>query len=195
VRTAAWGVEGGDLLVARPGLLIVGIGQRTTAAAVDALALDSFSDGVGEIIAVELPRERSAMHLDTLLTFVDVDAVIAHPALEELVGGWRLTPSRSGVRVEKLDALLPAVSESLGLPLRVLTADGDALAADRDQWNDAHNVVAVSPGVVLAYDRNERAVETLREAGVEVLATPGSELGRGRGGPRCLSCPIERDDV
>jgi arginine deiminase len=188
-------VEGGDLLVVRPNLLLVGVGARTSAAAVDDLAQRSFADGIEEVVAFQLPLARETMHLDTLLTFVDRDAIVAHPRLEELVTPWRIRPSRFGPRVEEAVGATATLQRALDLPLRRLgspaSRDG---SADRDQWNDAHNLMALGPGAVIAYDRNERMNAALAQAGIEVVSVPGGELGRGRGGPRCLSCPIWRDD-
>jgi arginine deiminase len=185
-------LEGGDLLVPRPDRVLIGLGPRTSASAVDALAGVLFGDGIREVLAFELPSSRATIHLDTLMTFVDHDAVVAHPDFDELVTPWRLVPGRHGPRAHPLGSALAELSRTLETPVRAVAASATPAHAAREQWSDGHNVLALAPGVVLAYDRNERTNEALARAGIEVIAFPGSELGRGRGGPRCMSCPIER---
>jgi arginine deiminase len=192
-----WRVEGGDVLVPREDRVLVGLSERTTPADVDELADGLFAHGVEEILAFALPRERATMHLDTLMTFVDHDAVVMHPELDRLVRLWRLRPSDLGTFGPRVDACTGGVAEELSRTLdvgvRVLGRGAGGPAAEREQWSDAFNVLAVAPGVVLGYDRNERTNAALADDGVEVLAFAGGELGRGRGGARCMSCPIERD--
>jgi arginine deiminase len=194
-----WRVEGGDVLVPRPDRVLVGLSERTTAADVDELADGLFAHGIEEILAFELPLERATMHLDTLMTFVDHDAVVMHPDLDRLTKLWRLRPSnrsRFGPRVDACTAsIAEELSETLATGVRVVGAGAGGAAAAREQWSDAFNVLAIAPGVVLGYDRNEQTNAALADDGVEVLAFAGGELGRGRGGARCMSCPIERDDA
>jgi arginine deiminase len=190
----ATGVEGGDLMVVAGGCLLVGMGERTSPGAVERLALEMLRDArIETIVAVEIPQARRTMHLDTLLSMVDEDAFVAHPALEQHVAAFRLGLGRSGVRADREPSLERALTRALDRPTRFVTTPADAHEAQRDLWADAYNVLAIAPGVVVAYDRNERVNTALREAGVEVLTVPGAELGRGRGGPRCLSCPLNRD--
>jgi arginine deiminase len=184
------GVEGGDVLVISPHAVLVGVGERTSAAAVERLAARLLAETpVREVLAVEIPPVRRTMHLDTLLTMVDEDAFVAHPRIEERVRVHRLRAGRG----ERVPSLRRAVASALGGPVRWIAAGDDALAAERELWSDAYNVLALAPGVVVAYDRNERTNDALRRHGIEVLTFPGAELGRGRGGPRCLSCPLNRD--
>jgi arginine deiminase len=128
------------------------------------------------------------MHLDTLITMVDHEAFVVHPDIDRLTRAHRLTSAGA----EPVASLRAAVSRALDEPVRWITGGGDAIAAERELWNDANNVLALAPGVVVAYDRNPRTNRALTDAGIQVLPIPGAELGRGRGGPRCLTCPLER---
>ena len=189
-------IEGGDILVVGNGCILVGVGDRTRAAAVEQLAGDLFLRGAArEVVAVQLPVTRAVMHLDTVLTMVDHDAFTRYPAVANGAGAYRLRPGRSStLQVEKLPDLFTALAEALEVPrVRVIATGGDAAAAEREQWDDGNNVLAIAPGVVMGYERNVATNRRLTEAGIEVLTIPGSELGRGRGGARCMSCPIERE--
>lgn len=184
-----WTVEGGDVLVLAPGKIVVGMSERTRPDQLEALAATLMADGlVTDVLAVEVPVQREMMHLDTVMTMVDVDAVVAHPAAQELLDAWHLTAGR----VEHVGSVEDGFARLLGAPVRWLQAPADELLAQREQWSDAHNVVALGPGTVVAYDRNVRTNELLAGAGIEVLTIPGAELGRGRGGPRCMTCPVAR---
>ncbi|BCN25149.1 MULTISPECIES: arginine deiminase [Vibrio] len=192
-------IEGGDVLVIGNGAVLIGISERTTPQGVENLAANLFKSGQAkEVIAIDLPKHRSCMHLDTVMTHMDVDTFSVYPEImRKDLDTWRLTPKTNGeMHVEASHNYLHAIESALGLDqLKIITTGGDSYEAEREQWNDANNVLTVKPGVVIGYERNVYTNEKYDKAGIEVLTIPGNELGRGRGGARCMSCPIERDDI
>jgi arginine deiminase len=189
-------LEGGDVMPVGKGIVLIGMGERTTYQAVGQVAEVLFANGVAErVIAAKMPAERASMHLDTIFSFCDRDLVTIYQPAVDTIQPISYRPSEVGldVTVEK-KGWIETVGEALGLKeLRVIPTGGDEFQQEREQWDDGNNVVALEPGVVIAYDRNEWTNARLRRAGVTVLEIDGSELGRGRGGGHCMTCPVWRE--
>ncbi|QGK71935.1 arginine deiminase [Allosaccharopolyspora coralli] len=187
-------VEGGDVLVLAPGVLAVGVGERTTPAGAESFARSVFADGLAHtVLAVPITQTRASMHLDTVCTMVDRDAVVMYPAIQDSLTAYSMRPVDKDLEVSGPEPFLEATARAMGIErMRVIDTGLDPVTAEREQWEDGNNTFAVAPGVVVAYERNAETNARLEEAGIEVLRISGSELGTGRGGPRCMSCPISR---
>jgi arginine deiminase len=196
-----WGratVEGGDVMPVGNGAVMIGMGERTAPQAVAMIARELFKAGSARsVFAVMLPRSRHYMHLDTVMTMVDRDAVTLFPSVVDGARVWSIRPGHTPELplVERFaGGVTDALEQALGVEeMRAIPAGGDPFGSEREQWDDGNNLLCLEPGVVIAYDRNVNTNARLRKAGVEVITIPGSELGRGRGGSHCMSCPIQRD--
>ncbi len=196
-RDEAW-FEGGDVLVMAPGVVAVGVGQRTTPAGVEAFASRAFSAGVAHtVLAVPIAQERATMHLDTICTMVDRDAVVMFPAVADTLAAYPVTPrGADDLQVGDPEPFLEAAAAAMGIDhLRTIDTGLDPVTAEREQWDDGNNTLALAPRLAVAYERNTVTNAALEAAGIEVVRIAGSELGSGRGGPRCMSCPVRRDPL
>ncbi|MCJ7827136.1 MAG: arginine deiminase [Demequinaceae bacterium] len=193
-------LEGGDVMPIGNGVVLVASSERTSRPGIEGLARALFAAGAAKrVIIAPIPKRRAYMHLDSVFTFADVDCVTAHPGVIEGITALSLYPSDCPGGLEEAPergSFAEVVARALGLKrLRVVPTGGDVATATREQWNMANNLVALTPGVVLAYDLNVHTNASLRTAGIEVIEVPGGQLARGRGGPHCMTAPIARDPV
>jgi arginine deiminase len=194
-RTAP--VEGGDVLLLAPGVVAVGVGERTTPAGAEALARSLFDDGLAHtVLAVPIAQRRAQMHLDTVCTMVDTDTVVMYANIVDTLSAFTIQRTPDRVAISDEAPFLEAAAKAMEIDkLRVIDTGLDPVIAEREQWDDGNNTLALAPGVVVAYERNAQTNIRLQDAGIEVLTIAGSELGTGRGGPRCMSCPVARDAI
>jgi arginine deiminase len=183
-------LEGGDVLLLAPGVAAIGVGERTTPAGAETLATRALAAGiVRSVLAVPVRQRRATMHLDTVCTMVDTDAVVMYPPVAGTLEAY--TVSTEGVTGP--EPFLSAAASAMGIDrLRVIETGLDPVTAEREQWDDGNNTLAIAPRLVVAYERNVETNARLEDAGIEVIRIAGSELGSGRGGPRCMSCPVSR---
>ena len=203
-RDIPYSVEGGDILNLNEHILAVGISQRTKAEAIDELAKNLFRDKnckIDTVLAFNIPNTRAFMHLDTVFTQIDRNKFTYHPGIMDTLQVFEITEGNDENSDEDLnvveinDSLENILSTYLKMPITLIPcAGGDKVAAEREQWNDGSNTLCIAPGVVIVYDRNNITNQVLRENGLKVLEIPGAEISRGRGGPRCMSMPLIRED-
>jgi arginine deiminase len=192
-------LEGGDVMPIGNGTVLIGMSERSQGRMIEQIARALFEKGAAErVIAALMTKDRAHMHLDTVFTLLDRDKATAFPSVVNGIRAISLRPGSNGNRfhVTQEPDFLGAVAEALDIDkLQVVETGGDEYQAAREQWDDGNNVVALEPGVVVAYERNTYTIAKMREAGVEVITIEGFELGKGRGGGHCMTCPIERDPI
>lgn len=199
-RMRGWGIEsieGGDIMALGKGVLAIGVGERTTPAGAERLARTALKTGVArQVLAVPVDQDRATMHLDTVCTMVDVDTVLIYPNIADRLQAVSVTLGDDDeLIISRPQHFTDAAAQAMGIErLRLIDTGLDPVTAAREQWDDGNNTLAIAPKLAVAYERNTETNARLEAAGIEVLAIAGSELGSGRGGPRCMSCPILRED-
>lgn len=198
-RTTRYRSEGGDFLVLNKETLAIGISKRTDPRAIESLARKLFNNGTSfkTILAFNIPKTRAFMHLDTVFTQIDYGVFTIHPGIMKELTIFEVTKNGDDLTVSKVVTTLEHILEKhLKRPITLIHCGGnDMITSGREQWNDGANTLAIAPGVVIVYERNHVTNEMLRKAGIKVLEIPSSELSRGRGGPRCMSMPLYREDI
>ena len=187
----SYSIEGGDVLVLSKDIVAVGLSQRTTVSGAETFARNLLQNSdFKKVLAFDIPETRAFMHLDTVFTMVDYDKFTIHPEIEGPLSVYEMMLDEHGELKDilALELKLPAVD-------LIRCGGGDLLAAQREQWNDGSNTLCIAPGRVITYDRNYVTNELLVKKGIDVITIPSAELSRGRGGPRCMSCPVNRDDL
>ena len=192
-------IEGGDILNINDKVLAIGISQRTEPDAIDAIAKNIFEDEtspVETILAFNIPNNRAMMHLDTVFTQIDTDKFTIHPGIMGPLTVFEITPEGDGIKVKEMNGKLEDILEKyMGHPVELIPCGGgDRIAAEREQWNDGSNTLCIAPGKIVVYERNDVTNKVLRDKGLDLIIVPSAELSRGRGGPRCMSMPIYRED-
>ncbi len=202
-------VEGGDVMLLGPGVVAIGVGERTTPAGVERFARQVFhADLAHTVLAVPIAQDRATMHLDTVCTMVDVDQVVMYPHVADTLQAYTVTPGEpvagdagpaAATRPLQLsgpEPFLRAAATAMGIDtLHHIDTGLDPVVAEREQWDDGNNTLALAPRLAVAYERNDETNARLEASGIEVVRIAGSELGSGRGGPRCMSCPVTRDPL
>ena len=195
-----YSIEGGDVLVLSKDIVAIGYSQRTTIAGIERFAQNLLKDsGFKKVLVFDIPKCRAFMHLDTVFTMVDYDKFTIHPEIEGPLAVYEITAGADGEL--KYNAIKDDLAKILALELKLPAVDlircggGDMIAAQREQWNDGSNTLCIAPGTVITYERNYVTNDLLDKKGIKVLSIPSAELSRGRGGPRCMSCPVNRDDL
>src|SRR6478752_5710053 len=191
-------LEGGDVLLLAPGVIAVGAGERTTPAGVERFARQVFHAGLAQtVLAVPIAQERATMHLDTVCTMVDVDKIVMYPNVADSLQAYAVTSADGSAAEGDLVLHVAEAEPFLVAAAKAMEIDTlhDPVTAEREQWDDGNNTLALAPRVAVAYERNDETNDRLEEAGIEVVRIAGSELGSGRGGPRCMSCPIAREPL
>ncbi len=188
-------VEGGDVLLLAPGVMAVGVGERTTPAGFERFATTVLAEGLAHtVLAVPIAQERATMHLDTIVTMVDVDTVVIYPNMADSLRAVACTWDGDQLAIGPERSFFHAAADAMGIEaLHRIDTGLDPVTAEREQWDDGNNTLAIDARLAVAYERNEQTNARLAEHGIEVIALSGSELGSGRGGPRCMSCPVLRD--
>lgn len=195
-----YSIEGGDVLVLSKEIVAIGFSQRTTLAGIECFAENLLKNSeFKKVLVFDIPKCRAFMHLDTVFTMVDYDKFTIHPEIEGPLGVYEITLGADGQL--KYTAMMDELANILALELKLPAVDlircggGDLIAAQREQWNDGSNTLCIAPGTVVTYERNYVTNDLLDKRGIKVLSIPSAELSRGRGGPRCMSCPVNRDDL